>query len=117
MFGFISGARYWFIILAVASAVSFGSGYLKGESHAIKVAASATASVGPKAAKAQAAIDLKDRQEADTDQTKRKAADDRGQAAQRIIYRDRFKLVPGKCIVPKAAMKRLNDPALIGEQP
>lgn len=111
MIGFITGARYWLIVLALASAAAFAGGYLSGLGHAIKLQAGAPV----RAAQAQAHRDLKDRKEAEADTTKRAAANAQGAAASTVIYRDRFKLVQGKCVVPGASMKKLNDPALVGE--
>lgn len=109
---------YQLLIAAVLLAGAFGGGWYMGDTHAIKAAARATASIAAKAAKDQHDIDIKDRQIADADQSQRAAKNNAGEVKYKILYRDRTKLVPDpthKCKVPANAMKLLNDPDLAGE--
>lgn len=94
----------------------FGAGYYVATRQYDTAAANAAQAASAAATKAQAAKDAKDYAADKADMTKRQAANKAAAGALQVIYRDRKVLVPSPavCVVPKAAMQRLNDPALVG---
>lgn len=103
-------------VALLTAALLFGAGWYKGETHAISVAAKATASIAPKAAKAQTAVDLKDAKAGAQDTAQRASRAAAAAPVVHTIYRNRMKLVPKCPAIPAASIKLLNDPALIGDK-
>lgn len=104
------------LAVVLAAAILFGAGYYVAVRQYDTAAANAAQAASVAATKAQAAKDAKDYAADKADMVKRQAANKTAAGALQVIYRDRSVLVPSpaQCVVPKAAMQRLNDPALVG---
>lgn len=128
----MGGSPMSWLALALGAALvlggAFGTGYYMGDSHAARIVAMAQAGAVQKAAMdAQAAQAKKDAQDysrgvADGQQRQARldAADVAAAKEKAPVVLLNPPAINGKCpdpVIPKAAMQRLNDPALIGGSP
>ncbi|MBI1313677.1 hypothetical protein GC176_20485 [bacterium] len=106
-------------VLALGGA--FGAGYLKGNDHVITKVINASnaqiANAKSEAAKAQAEQDAKDYAAAKADYEKRLGEDKARMTSYEATIKNLKILVPHQdvCKISPEAMKRLNDPDLIGK--
>lgn len=117
---FVGGSKAWLIAIALVAAVTFGIGYASGTRTITRINAKELASAQDRAAAAQAAHDRQQLEAAQKDTEARRKAQAASTEAAQVIYRDRTKIVrvPEACreaaTVPADAMRRLNDPKLLG---